>query len=150
MVLILLQKQEMMRDGVIRNFMNPDSLVIHIKLPCQPTTVTCDINANLFLSSVGDVTYLRQHLLLRMWMNVLCELGREHLYHYHETYNRMWTHIFRGERLPCSPTWLCSLYCHTSYWLLWKEAQACRNFLQRWVDTDFNSCLSTLPKVDQN
>ena len=114
-------------DGVIRTFMEPDSLVVHMNQPCQPIPVTFDMNAYLLLSPVGDVTYLRQHLVLMMWINVLCELGREHRYHYHETWNRMWTHIFRDEMLLHSPTWPCSLYHHTSYWLLWKEAQAYRN-----------------------
>lgn len=149
-----LQKQKMMRehnDGVKRTFMEPDSLVVHMKQPCQPTPVTFDINANLLLSAGGDVTYLRQHLVLMMSINVLCELGREHRYHYHETCNRTWTHIFRGERLLHSPTWPCSLYHHTSYWLLWKEAQATGIVPQRWVDTALNSCcLGTLPKGGQN
>ena len=153
MNLTLLQKQKMLRehsDGVIRTFMEPDSLVVHMNQPCQPIPVTFDVNANLLLSPVGEVTYLRQHLVLMMWINVLCELGREHRYHYHETWNRMWTHIFRDEMLLHSPTWPCSLYHHTSYWLLWKEAQPRGIVLPRWVDTALNSCPRTLLKGGQN
>lgn len=47
-------------DGAVTTFMDPDSHVVHMKQPCQPTPVTFARNANLLLSPVGDVTYLRQ------------------------------------------------------------------------------------------
>lgn len=50
--------------------MEPDSLVDHMKHPWQCIPVTFDINANLLLSPVEDVTYLKQHLVLLMWINV--------------------------------------------------------------------------------
>lgn len=63
----LQQKLKVLRehiDSVMRVFMKPDSLVVHMKQLCQPTPVTFGTKASILLSPVGDVTYLRQHLVL--------------------------------------------------------------------------------------
>lgn len=108
----------------MRTSMKPDTLVVHMKQLCQPILVTFDIKANILLSPVGDVTYLRQHLALMMWINELV----------------MWTR----QRTPVLLSWdlhqdmnshfqtLKGCFIHpldhpTSYWLLGKEAQAYRN-----------------------
>lgn len=65
----LQQKLEVLRehsDSVMRTSVKPDSLEVHMKQLCQPTPVTFDIKANILLSPVGDVTYLKQHLVLMM------------------------------------------------------------------------------------